>query len=138
MVNNPLLGLFSGAISMSGNALCPWANVPNPKIVSKRLASSVGCPTKKPKYLVACLMNKEAKEIVEAQQELAVSSLNSAITIIVFFSNYLIILIRAGTTIQSCHSHRQWKNMGSRAMKFFCPRHQRSCLRQGTLIRCHG
>ncbi|ODM98842.1 Venom carboxylesterase-6 [Orchesella cincta] len=56
-------GLFSNAISSSGNSLCPWAFVDNPKSVAKRLSFSIGCPTKNPRYLVACLMNKEPSEI---------------------------------------------------------------------------
>lgn len=64
-------GLFSGAISQSGNALCPWSFVANPKTVAKRLSFSIGCPTKNPRYLVACLMNKEPTEIVAAQHDLS-------------------------------------------------------------------
>jgi len=62
---------------MSGNALCPWSLVPNPSVVAKRLATLVGCPTKKPKYLVACLMNKDPVDIIEAQQELAVGEMSN-------------------------------------------------------------
>lgn len=64
-------GLFYAAISQSGNALCPWAFVANPKSVAKRLSYSIGCPTKNPRYLVACLMNKEPNEIVAAQHDLS-------------------------------------------------------------------
>ncbi|CAG7720240.1 unnamed protein product [Allacma fusca] len=62
--------LFSGAISQSGTALCPWAFIRNPGKVVNNLAGKLNCPTKTTKEIVDCLTTKSGKDIIEQQQKI--------------------------------------------------------------------
>lgn len=60
-------GLFTTAISMSGSALCWWANVPNPKEKAVRLAQHFGCPkTGNGDEIAKCLRQIPADKIIRA------------------------------------------------------------------------
>jgi len=63
-------GLFHRAISMSGSALCWWANIPNQGRTAVRLGEAMGCPVDNSEDLVECLRQKPAMEIMEAQETL--------------------------------------------------------------------
>jgi hypothetical protein len=58
-----LKGLFHGAYSGSGTALCPWAFQPKPRENAMKLGKLLGCPTENSKALVDCLRNKDPDEI---------------------------------------------------------------------------
>ncbi|KAL1140507.1 hypothetical protein AAG570_000437 [Ranatra chinensis] len=59
-------GLFNRVISVSGTALCPWAQTENAKEKAHMIASSLGCPVDNSTILVECLRNRPAKQILEA------------------------------------------------------------------------
>jgi len=63
-------GLFKRVISLSGSALCWWANLPGHRSTADRLATKVDCPTDNSGGLIDCLREKPAKEILSKQLEL--------------------------------------------------------------------
>ncbi|XP_024082889.1 esterase FE4-like isoform X2 [Cimex lectularius] len=62
-------GYFHRAISMSGSALCPWAQTENAKEKTKRIAGNLGCPTTDSYTLIKCLRKRPAKKIVSQVKE---------------------------------------------------------------------
>lgn len=63
-------GLFHRAVSMSGSALCWWANIPNQEKTAKRLGTALDCPITSSEEMVDCLREKPAKDIMIAQKSL--------------------------------------------------------------------
>ncbi|ODM94771.1 Esterase E4 [Orchesella cincta] len=56
-------GLFSNVISESGNSMCPWVIVRNPKKVAEKLAAKLNCPGKTSKEIMSCIKGKSLKDI---------------------------------------------------------------------------
>jgi len=63
-------GLFHRAISMSGSALCWWANLPKQERTARKLGIAMKCPLTSSEDMVECLRNKPAKDIMIAQSSL--------------------------------------------------------------------
>ena len=63
-------GLFHRAITMSGSALCWWANIPHQERTAVSLASSLHCPTSSSAEMVACLRKVPGRDLMEAQARL--------------------------------------------------------------------
>ena len=63
-------GLFHRAVSLSGSALCWWANLPRQAVTAKRLGQEVGCPDQDSRDMLACLREKTGKQLVEAGEKL--------------------------------------------------------------------
>jgi len=63
-------GLFHRAVSMSGSALCWWANIPHQERTAVSLASSLNCPTSSSAEMVDCLRKVPAREMMVAQASL--------------------------------------------------------------------
>ena len=63
-------GLFHRAVSMSGSALCWWANIPNQEKTARKLGIAMNCPMTSSEEMVECLRNKPAKDIMIAQSSL--------------------------------------------------------------------
>lgn len=70
------VGLFSSVISASGNSICPWAIVHNPRKIAEKLASKLNCPpnAKSSKEIVACIKGKSVKDIEIARVALQVKT----------------------------------------------------------------
>lgn len=51
-------GLFNRAVSLSGSALCWWANIKNSREKAKKVAQMVECPTEDMQELIDCIRNK--------------------------------------------------------------------------------
>ncbi|CAG7836696.1 unnamed protein product [Allacma fusca] len=64
-------GLFSGAISQSGTALCPWAFSRYPRRVAKRLGALMNCPDNDMLELAFCLQGKDTDDLAESQARLS-------------------------------------------------------------------
>ena len=67
--------LFTGAISQSGTALCPWAFSRHPKRAARQLGAMINCPNSDMLELAFCLQGKDSLELVQAQAKLAVIQL---------------------------------------------------------------
>ncbi|OXA59087.1 Venom carboxylesterase-6 [Folsomia candida] len=65
-------GLFIGAISHSGTALCPWAFVRNAKSVALKLGRLLNCGTNSSQELATCLKKIDARQLVTSQEQLTV------------------------------------------------------------------
>ena len=63
-------GLFHRAITMSGSALCWWANIPHQDRTTARLASDLNCPTSSSAEMVDCLRRVSGREMMVAQAAL--------------------------------------------------------------------
>jgi len=63
-------GLIKRVISLSGSALCWWANLPNQAATTNKLAKGMDCPTESSTELLNCLREKDAKEMLSKQNEL--------------------------------------------------------------------
>lgn len=64
-------GLFSGAIMMSGNALCPWAMSTEHRRAAEEVGSTLGCPIEggSQQYL-KCMQSVDARKVVALSQDL--------------------------------------------------------------------
>lgn len=57
-------GLFSGAISLSGTALAPWAQVYDPSEQARDFGDGVGCPSSEgTEAMINCIKSKDANEV---------------------------------------------------------------------------
>ena len=63
-------GLFHRAISMSGSALCWWANIPHQERTAARLAANLKCPTSSSAEMVDCLRKVPGRDMMVAQASL--------------------------------------------------------------------
>ena len=62
--------LYKNAISLSGSALCWWANIPNPSKQAVKLGSHFKCPTEDSIGMVNCLKKVSAIDLMKAQGNL--------------------------------------------------------------------
>ncbi|CAG7730475.1 unnamed protein product [Allacma fusca] len=63
-------GLFHRGISQSGNALCPWAFVRNPKDFADEMGHLMNCSVANTFTIAACLKQANARDIIIQQQKL--------------------------------------------------------------------
>ncbi|XP_055610230.1 venom carboxylesterase-6-like [Uranotaenia lowii] len=63
-------GLFKNGIGHSGSALNPWVLAENSAEKATQIASSLDCPTKSSKEMLACLRKQSAKDFVAAVGQL--------------------------------------------------------------------
>lgn len=63
-------GLYKNAISLSGSALCWWANIPNPRNQAVKLGQHFNCPTDNSTNMINCLKKVSAISLMEAQGHL--------------------------------------------------------------------
>ena len=63
-------GLYKNAISLSGSALCWWANIPNPRKQAVKLGSHFDCKADDSDSLLRCLKQVSAIDLMKAQGQL--------------------------------------------------------------------
>ena len=62
--------LYKNAISLSGSALCWWANIPNPLKQAVKLGEHFECPIGDSNKMIECLKKVSATELMKAQGNL--------------------------------------------------------------------
>jgi len=63
-------GLFHRAVSLSGSALCHWANLPKQIQTTRKFARNLNCPVDSSEALVSCLREKSGEELMSGQASL--------------------------------------------------------------------
>lgn len=61
---------YVGGISISGEALAPWAQTKYAPDKTRRFAATLGCPTRNTEEMIDCLQTRPARIISQANGEL--------------------------------------------------------------------
>ena len=69
-------GLFHGAITLSGNALCDQYMQNDPNEAAVELANRLECSSEKGEDIVNCLSRQTQQDIIKASNSMAVSDMS--------------------------------------------------------------